>query len=70
LNDVEAIHVPHLDVEQHEVGPMFFHRADNRSAILAFARDFNIFFFLEKPAEPLSRDPFVIDNQDPQHLVN
>jgi|SRR5262245_3398172 len=50
VNDVEAIHVRHLDVEQHEIRLMFFNGAHNRSAIAAFACDLNVLFFLEQPA--------------------
>jgi len=50
VKDVEAIHVRHLDVEQHKVRLMFFHGAHDRSAIAAFACDLNVLFFLKQPA--------------------
>src|SRR5262249_21186784 len=50
VKDVEAIHVRHLDVEQHQIGLMFFHGAHDRSAVAAFACDFNVLLFLEQPS--------------------
>jgi len=42
LEDVEAVEVRHLDVQEHEVGPQLFDRKDGLTAIPALAHDLDL----------------------------
>src|ERR1043165_4828576 len=65
IDYVEAAHLGHLHIEKDEVGLLLLDGLDGSGAIVTFAEQFNVRFALEKSANALSSQWFIIDDQGP-----
>jgi hypothetical protein len=66
LDDREAVHARHLDVEQDEVGLPVANELDGFSAVSRFDDGLDLRVVPEQPPQPLASERFVVDDEDGQ----
>jgi hypothetical protein len=68
LDDVEAIHLWHLHVEEHQIGRVILNRGDGLFAIAALGHDLDVGFAPEQRRQPLPGKRLVVDDERPDLL--
>ena len=63
LDDVEAVHARHLDVEEDEVGLLALDHLDGARAVGAGADDFDVGLLGEQGGDAVTRQLLVVDDE-------
>ena len=64
LDDIEAVHVRHLDVEEDEIGILVVDGAERFGSVGALGDDFDVVVLGEQSAHALARELFVVNDCD------
>ncbi len=63
FDDAEAVEAGHLDVEENEIGRMFFDESESFDAVLALADEMHLGKTLEEEGEFVAGGFFVVHNE-------
>ena len=63
LDDLEAVHLRHLHVEEHELRRVILDRRDGLLAVAALPHDFDVGLAREQRGQALTRERLIVDDE-------
>ena len=68
FDHLEAVHLRHLHVEEHEIRLVIDDRRDGFFAVAALADDLDVRLARQQPGQPLPRERLIVHDQRPDFL--